>query len=51
MPCLTPELLLLHHQGYRPLAKDWHNVRFLCARFGLKVPAAYEMFMEGHETR
>jgi len=49
-PCLTPELLLMHHQGYRPLAKDWHNVRFLCARFALKVPAAYEMFIEGHET-
>ena len=39
--CLTPELLLMHHTGYEPLDKDRHNVRILCERFGLSVPALY----------
>jgi lincosamide nucleotidyltransferase A/C/D/E len=39
--CLTPELLLRHHTGYEPTAKDRHNVRLLCERFGLGVPSAY----------
>jgi lincosamide nucleotidyltransferase A/C/D/E len=40
--CLTPELLLLHHRGYDPQAKDRHNVKLLCERFGLSAPAPYE---------
>ena len=39
--CLTPQLLVLHHQGYEPLEKDRHNVRVLCERFGIPVPSAY----------
>ena len=39
--CLTPQLLVRHHLGYEPQDKDRHNVRLLCARFGLPVPAAY----------
>src|SRR6266545_3639246 len=39
--CLTPELLLRHHTGYEPTAKDRHNVRVLCQRFGLPLPGGY----------
>jgi lincosamide nucleotidyltransferase A/C/D/E len=39
--CLTPKLLLLHHTGYEPQAKDHHNVKLLCERFGLALPGAY----------
>jgi lincosamide nucleotidyltransferase A/C/D/E len=39
--CLTPQLLLLHHTGYAPQAKDHHNVKLLCDRFGLALPAPY----------
>jgi lincosamide nucleotidyltransferase A/C/D/E len=49
--CLTPQLLLKHHLGYKPLAKDWHNVRTLCERFGIPIPRSYAMFAESSETR
>ena len=49
--CLTPQLLVMHHLGYKPLAKDWHNVRTLCERFGLPIPASYAAFAESPETR
>ena len=39
--CLTPKLLVLHHTGYEPQAKDRHNVRLLCERFGIEMPAGY----------
>ena len=39
--CLTPQLLVLHHQGYEPSDKDRHNVRALCERFEIPLPAAY----------
>jgi len=39
--CLTPELLVRHHTGYEPQAKDRHNVRLLCDRFRLSLPRAY----------
>jgi lincosamide nucleotidyltransferase A/C/D/E len=39
--CLTPKLLVLHHLGYPPAAKDRHNVRLLCERFGIPLPEAY----------
>ncbi len=49
--CLTPRLLVIHHLGYRPLAKDWHNVRTLCERFEIPIPEPYRMFAEPPETR
>jgi lincosamide nucleotidyltransferase A/C/D/E len=51
MKCLTPRLLVMHHLGYKPLAKDWHNVRTLCERFEIAIPEPYTMFAEPPETR
>jgi lincosamide nucleotidyltransferase A/C/D/E len=39
--CLTPQLLVKHHLGYAPAAKDRHNVRLLCERFDIPLPDAY----------
>ena len=39
--CLTPELQLRCHLGYEPDDDDRHDVRLLCARFGLVPPDAY----------
>jgi lincosamide nucleotidyltransferase A/C/D/E len=42
--CLSPRLLVLFHTGYSPQQKDWHNVRLLCDRFGIPIPAGFESF-------
>jgi len=42
VPCLTAELLVAHHQGYEPQAKDRHNVELLCARFSIPLPRTYQ---------
>lgn len=39
--CLTPAVQLLHHLGYAPDDDDRHDVRLLCARFGLGLPEIY----------
>jgi lincosamide nucleotidyltransferase A/C/D/E len=41
VPCLTPGVQLLHHLGYEPDEKDLHDIRLLCARFGLVLPEPY----------
>jgi lincosamide nucleotidyltransferase A/C/D/E len=40
--CLTPELQLRCHLAYEPDDDDRHDVRLLCARFGLTVPDIYK---------
>jgi lincosamide nucleotidyltransferase A/C/D/E len=42
VPCLSPRLLVLHHTGYEPHAKDRHNVTVLCQCFGLPPPPGYD---------
>ncbi|HEY8766623.1 MAG TPA: amino acid transporter [Dehalococcoidia bacterium] len=49
--CLTTQLLVRHHLGHPPKAKDWHNVRHLCERFGFPIPDSYKPFAEIEETR
>ena len=39
--CLSAELQLTTHQAYEPDNNDRHDVRLLCARFGLELPAGY----------
>ncbi len=40
--CLTPELQLRCHLAYEPDDDDRHDMRLLCARFGLALPEAYD---------
>lgn len=42
--CLTAELQLRCHLGYEPDADDARDVRLLCARFGLALPASFLRF-------
>ena len=41
VPCLTPELQLLHHSGYAPRDRDRVDVARLAAKFGLIEPSGY----------
>ena len=40
----SPECLVQFHTGYEVDADDWHDVRLLCDKFGLEVPADYNKF-------
>jgi lincosamide nucleotidyltransferase A/C/D/E len=40
--CLSPELQLVCHLAYEPDDDDRHDVRLLCARFGLTLPDIYK---------
>ena len=42
--CVDPAWLVRFHAGYQPGDKDWQDVRALCARFDLAVPAEYDAF-------
>ncbi len=39
--CLSPELQVAFHLGFEPDDDDRHDVRMLCQRFALPVPAQY----------
>ena len=41
VPCITPEFLVAFHTGYGLRDKDFHDVRALCERFGIELPAEY----------
>jgi lincosamide nucleotidyltransferase A/C/D/E len=41
VPCLTPELQLMHHSGYVPRARDRIDVARLADKFGLTEPSGY----------
>jgi lincosamide nucleotidyltransferase A/C/D/E len=41
VPCLDAATQLLCHAGYPPDEADRHDVRALCARFGLEPPDGY----------
>ncbi|WP_445810698.1 nucleotidyltransferase domain-containing protein [Yoonia sp.] len=43
--CVPPHWLVLFHDGYAVDEDDWHDVRLLCARFGLPVPEVFERFV------
>ncbi len=41
LPCLTAEVQLECHSGYKPTDTDRHDVRLLAERFNLPIPEAY----------
>lgn len=41
VPCLTPEVQLECHLGYKPTERDREDVRCLAERFGLELPKQY----------
>ncbi len=42
--CITPDWMVKFHTGYKLDEDDYHDVRLLCKRFGLEIPAEYEAF-------
>jgi lincosamide nucleotidyltransferase A/C/D/E len=40
----SPECLVKFHTGYEVDADDWHDVRLLCERFDLEIPADFRRF-------
>lgn len=39
--CITADVQIRHHLGYEPDDDDRYDVRLLCERFGLELPAAF----------
>jgi lincosamide nucleotidyltransferase A/C/D/E len=42
--CISPEWAVTFHTGYAVDANDYHDVRALCQRFGIAMPAEYGKF-------
>jgi len=42
--CITPAWLVQFHTGYKLDENDYHDVRLLCQRFGIELPAEYTGF-------
>ena len=42
--CVPAEWLVKFHTGYELRDKDWHDVKLLCERFELEVPAEFQKF-------
>jgi lincosamide nucleotidyltransferase A/C/D/E len=42
--CISPEWLVKFHTGYKLDKNDYHDVKALCQRFGIKMPLEYEAF-------
>lgn len=42
--CISPEWLVKFHSGYELDGNDHHDVRLLCERFGIELPAEYLKF-------
>ena len=47
--CVSPEWSVKFHTGYLVDDDDWADVRALCARFDLPIPADYEPYRRSEE--
>lgn len=45
--CITPAWLIEFHTGYPLDENDYHDVKLLCLRFGIPMPAEYAAFEKG----
>ena len=43
--CVPAKWVVKFHTGYEVGQKDWHDVKLLCERFGLEIPAVFQRFM------
>ncbi len=42
--CIPPDWMVKFHSGYELDENDFHDVRFLCKRYGIKMPAEFDKF-------
>lgn len=47
--CITLEWLVKFHTGYKLDENDYHDVKMLCGRFGIEMPAEFDEFKQGQE--
>ena len=43
--CISPAWMVKFHTGYELDKGDYHDVKLLCQRFGIALPAEYETFV------
>ncbi len=46
--CIPPEWMVKFHSGYELDENDYQDVRMLCDRFGIALPAGFERFSQPH---
>jgi lincosamide nucleotidyltransferase A/C/D/E len=44
--CISPEWIVRFHTGYAVDSDDYRDVRAICSRFGIAIPADYAPFMQ-----
>ena len=44
--CVPPKWLVQFHTGYEIDETDWHDVKLLCEKFKLEIPAAYDTYRQ-----
>jgi lincosamide nucleotidyltransferase A/C/D/E len=49
--CISPEWMVKFHTGYKLDENDYHDVKALCQRFGIEIPAEYEEFVKVDEGK
>ncbi len=43
--CISPKWMVEFHTGYELDENDYHDVKNLCQRFGIKIPKEYDAFV------
>lgn len=43
--CITPEWMVKFHTNYQPDEDDYHDVKLLCEKFNIEIPAEYKEFI------
>lgn len=44
--CIAPEWMVKFHTGYPLDENDYHDVKLLCQKFGIEIPADYAEFIQ-----
>lgn len=44
--CIRPDILVEYHTGYPQDENDFHDVKLLCEKFDLTIPADYQQFLD-----
>lgn len=49
--CISPEWMVRFHSGYPLKDKDFQDVRALCEKFGIELPAEFDSFKTSQKRR
>lgn len=49
--CITPEWMVKFHSGYQLDENDFHDVKALCRRYGIEMPAEFKDYEMKQEIR